>query len=243
MRACALLLLLLFAGPALADPRCALPPDFLAGTRPLPVTTHALESRTLRVLVLGSASVTGPGGSGPDTSWPARLQVLLAEAFPGHTVEVAVRGGRGVTVQDHLALLRAEATSLAPALVIWQAGTVEAARGADLEEMGEALQAGLDRIRRRGADAILMEMQWSRFLRANANVEAYRDKLRLAAAGAGVTLFRRWELMEGWVDVGFLDIERTPAGERRAAVDRLNDCIARALALTVVDGVREAQLR
>ncbi|WP_207536761.1 SGNH/GDSL hydrolase family protein [Sabulicella rubraurantiaca] len=240
MRACALLLLLLLAGPALADPRCAPSSDFLAATRPLPIMAHALGAGTLRVLVLGSASVTGPGGSGPDAAWPARLQVLLAEAYPGRTVEVAVRGGRGVTVQDHLALLRAEATSLAPALVIWQAGTVEAARGSDLEEMSDALQAGLDRIRRRGADALLMDMQWSRFLRANANTEAYRDKLRLAAAAAGVTLFRRWELMEEWVDSGFLDIERTPPGERRAAIDRLNDCIARALALTLAEGVREA---
>ena len=74
MRACALLLLLLLAGPALADPRCAPPPDFLAAARPMPVTAHALEAGALRVLVLGSASVTGPGGSGPDASWPARLQ-------------------------------------------------------------------------------------------------------------------------------------------------------------------------
>ncbi|MFL1460849.1 OpgC domain-containing protein [Roseococcus sp. DSY-14] len=243
MRAAALLLpLLLLAAPAAAQPACpAVPEEVIEAARPLPATLAALNAGTLRVLVLGSASVTGPGGSGPEHSWPARLQALLAAAHPQAVVEVAVRGGRGVSVQDHLALLRQEGPALQPQLVVWQAGTVEAARGADPEEMTEALTAGLDRIRRRGADAILVDMQWSRFLRGNANVEPYRDKLRLAAGGAGAALFRRWELMESWADAGALDLERTPPAARRAALDRLNDCLARSLASLVARGLAEAR--
>ncbi len=243
MRAAAFLLpLLLLAAPAAAQQACPqVPEEITDAARPLPATRAALEAGTLRVLVLGSASVTGPGGSGPDNSWPARLQAILAAAHPAATVEVAVRGGRGVSVADHLALLRQEGPAFRPQLVIWQAGTVEAARNADPEEMTEALTAGLDRIRRRGADAILVDMQWSRFLRGNANVEPYRDKLRLAAGGAGAALFRRWELMEGWVESGALDLERTPAAGRVAALDRLNDCLARALAALVARGVAEAR--
>lgn len=241
MRAAALLLLIL-AAPAAAQAACpAVPEEITDSARPLPATRAALDAGTLRVLVLGSASVTGPGASGPEAAWPARLQALLAEAHPAATVEVAVRGGRGVSVADHLALLRQEGPMLRPALVVWQAGTVEAARGADPEEMTEALTAGLDRIRRRGADAVLVDMQWSRFLRGNANVEPYRDKLRLAAAGAGAALFRRWELMEAWADAGALDLERTPTARRTAALDRLNDCIARALAGMIARGISEAR--
>lgn len=243
MRAAALLLpLLLLAAPAAAQPACPPVPDEVTeAARPLPATLAALNVGTLRVLVLGSASVTGPGASGPEAAWPARLQALLADAHPGRTVEVAVRGGRGVSAADHLALLRQEGPALRPALVIWQAGTVEAARGADPEEMTEALQGGLDRIRRRGADAILVDMQWSRFLRGNANVEPYRDKLRLAAAGAGAALFRRWDLMQSWVESGALDLERIPPRERTAALDRLNDCLARALLAVVERGIAEAR--
>ncbi len=243
MRAAALLLpILLLAAPAAAQPACPpVPEEVMEAARPLPASLAALREGTLRVLVLGSASVTGMGGSGPEASWPARLQALLAAAHPAATVEVAVRGGRGVSVQDHLALLRQEGPAFRPHLVIWQAGTVEAARGADPEEMTEALTAGLDRIRRRGADAILVEMQWSRFLRGNANVEPYRDKLRQAAGGAGAALFRRWELMESWADAGALDLERTPARDRRAALDRLNDCLARSLASMIARGLAEAR--
>lgn len=234
------LLALALAAPARAAPSCPVPPEVLEAARPLPHAARAVAEGWLPVLVLGSASVTGPGASDPAQSWPARLQAHLAAAFPAARVEVTVRGGRGVTVQDHLGILRADPATRAPALVVWQAGTVEAARRADPTEMAEALQSGLDRLRRRGADAVLVDMQWSRFLRANADVEPYRDKLRQAAGGAGAPLFRRWEVMEGWADAGVVDLERTPAPQRTAAQDRLNDCLARSLAALVVEGVREA---
>jgi hypothetical protein len=219
---------------------CPLPPDFAEAARPLPAVAQALERGTLRILVLGSASVTGPAASGPGASWPAQLQARLSLHYPRATLEMAVRGGRGVSVQDHLALLRA-ADATRPALVIWQAGTVEATRGMDPDEMTDALRAGLDRIRGEGADALVIEPQFSRFLRANSNIEPYREKLRLAAAGAGAPLFRRWDLMQHWVEGGGPDLERTPRAQRAAATDRLNECLAAALAELVAQGVNEAR--
>lgn len=234
------LLVLLMLCPALAwaQPSCAPPDDFTDTVRPLPIVAQALHRGTLRVLVLGSASITGPGGSAPERSWPARLEALLAALHPRAQIEMTVRGGRGVSVQDHLALLRQELANPAPHLVIWQAGTVEATRNMDPDEMTEALQDGLERIRALGADAILVDPQFSRFLRANANVEPYRDKLRLAAAGAGATLFRRWELMHHWIEAGVLDLERTPRDARMGAMDRLNDCLARAMTELITAGLR-----
>ena len=58
------------------------------------------------------------------------------------------------------------------------------------EDMSEAVQEAANRLRAsRGelTDLILMDMQFSRFFRANADVEAYRDQLRIAAA-AGLEL-------------------------------------------------------
>lgn len=219
---------------------CPLPPDFSEAARPLPAVAQALERGPLRILVLGSASVAGGAASAPEASWPAQLEAQLSQRYPGRTLEMTVRGGRGVTVQDHLALLRA-ADSERPALVIWQAGTVEATRGMDPDEMTEALQIGLDSIRRHGADAVLIEPQFSRFLRANSNIEPYREKMRLAAAGAGAPLFRRWDLMQHWVENGGPDLERTPRQQRAATADRLNQCIARGLAELIVQGVNEAR--
>lgn len=236
---------LLVAAMAVAPPAqasiCDVPAEVASAARPLPAVARALQARSLRILVLGSGSVTGPGASGPEAAWPARLEAMLAQRHPGVRVELTVRGGRGVTVHDHLALLRESLNAQPPALVLWQAGTVEAVRGLDPDDMGEAMLQGLDRIRRRGADIILLDQQYSRFLRANTNIDAYRDKLRLVAAAAGAPLFRRYDLMQHWVDGGALDLERTARADRGAATDRLNDCVAKALAELIAQGVAEAR--
>ncbi|UPY38552.1 SGNH/GDSL hydrolase family protein [Sediminicoccus sp. KRV36] len=237
-----ILLLGLLAGPLPAHAlSCDVPPEMAGAVRPLPAVARALQAGVLRILVLGSGSITGPGASGPDATWPARLESLLAAAHPGLRVELTVRGGRGVTVHDHLALLREGLNVGMPNLVVWQAGTVEAVRGLDPDDMGEAMLQGLDRIRRRGADMIVMDQQFSRFLRANTNIEPYRDKLRLVAAAAGAPLFQRYDLMQYWVEASALDLERAPRAERGAMTDRLNDCLARALGDLIAQGVAEAR--
>ncbi len=238
----ALAVVALLMSPAAAGATaCDVPPDVLSAARPLPATARALQQGSLRVLILGSGSLTGPGASGPDAAWPARLQALLAARFPGRSVELALRGGRGVSVHDHVALLRDGLAAETPALVLWQAGTVEAVRGLDPDDMGETMRQGLERIRRSGADMIILDQQYSRFLRANANIDPYRDKLRLVAAAAGAPLFRRYDLMQHWVETGALDLERTARADRGAATDRLNDCLARALVELIAQGVAEAR--
>jgi len=241
-RPCLLLAWLFLALPlGAAASVCDMPAEVLGGARPMPAVQRGLQPGPLRVLVLGSGSITGPGASGPDASWPARLQALLEARFPGRAVEISVRGGRGVTVTDHLALLRDGWGGDVPALVMWQAGTVEAVRGLDPDEMGEAIRQGAERIRRRGADLIIMDQQFSRFLRANTNIEPYPEKLRPVAAAAGASFFRRYDLMHSWVESGALDLERAPRAERTALTDRLNDCIARSLSDFIAQGVTEAR--
>ncbi|MCX8132447.1 MAG: GDSL-type esterase/lipase family protein [Roseococcus sp.] len=234
-------LLLAGAPVGASGPACDLPGDFAQAARPLPALSRALERGPVLILALGSGSITGPGSSGPEAAWPGRLQALLSERYPGRSIEVAVRGGRGVSVTDHLALLRESLANETPALILWQLGTVEAVRGMDPDEMTEALRRGLEHIRRRGADVIVVDQQYSRFLRANSNIEPYREKLRLAAAAAGAALFPRYDLMQHWVETGAVDLERTPRPGRTAAVDKLNDCVARALAELIIRGVAEAR--
>ena len=85
-----------------------------------------------------------------------------------------------------------------------------------------------DTLKAAGADAVLIDPQFSRFLRANANVDPYLDALRLVAAAHQVPLLRRWDLMRYWVETEQVDVERAPKPDRVAATDRLNDCLAQA---------------
>jgi acyl-CoA thioesterase I len=224
-----------------AAPACTLPPDMLEEARPLQAAARALELGRLRILVIGSASVLRPDAAEPETAWPARLQAALARRYPDGGITLVVRGARGASVTDNLPRLVQALREAPPALVVWQAGTAELARGMDPAEMTEVMREGLEAIRRAGADVIIMDQQYSRFLRANANVEPYRDKLRLLAGAMGAALVPRYDLMRHWVDTGALDLERAPRGDRAAALERLNACLGEAVAQMIVRGLSEAR--
>lgn len=237
-----LLLAVLLVPTARAESRaCTAPPELLEAGAPLPAMVRAVAAKSLRILVIGGVSVLGPGTSGPEAAWPARLQALLTARRPGVAFEVVVRGRRGINTAE-AGLLLAEEMAKAPAqLVLWASGTVSAVRGLDVDEMVEALNTGLDTLRAAGADAVLIDPQFSRFLRANANVDPYLDAIRLVAAAHQVPLLRRWDLMRHWVETEQVDVERAPKSERVAATDRLNDCLAQAVATLLRDGAAEAR--
>ena len=221
---------------------CDVPPELVDSPVPLAATARALQSGTLRVLVVGSASVLGPGGSGTEAAWPAQLATRLREARPGLRLELEVRGARGMMADEMLAIIHA-ATAPKPHLVVLQAGTVEAARGLDTDWLGRRLNAGLEALRERAVDAVLMDQQFSRFMRANADIDAYRDTVRMAGAVHGAPLLQRYALMQHWADSDRIDIERTPRDRRVAATDQLNACVGEALARLVLDGAADATQR
>ncbi|TPG44198.1 SGNH/GDSL hydrolase family protein [Roseomonas nepalensis] len=220
---------------AAAPTSCEAPPELLDNAAPLPATERALAEGALRVLVVGSASVLGPGSSTPAHAWPARLEASLHESRPALRLEVKVRGGRGLTAADMLPLIEG-ATSPPPHLVIWQVGTVEAARGLEPDWLAGRLATGLEGLKERGIDAVLMDQQFSRFLRANADINAYQDTIRIAAAGQGAAVFPRYELMRHWADTDRIDLERAPRAGRAAMVDLLGDCLGGAIAAFVLRG-------
>lgn len=220
---------------------CTAPPELLEAGAPLPATVRAVAAKSLRILVIGGVSVLGPGTSGPEAAWPARLQALLTARRPGVTFEVVVRGRRGINTAEAGALLAAEMAKSPAQLVLWATGTVSAVRGLEVDELVEALNTGLDTLRAAGADAVLIDPQFSRFLRANANVDPYLDAIRLVAAAHQVPLLRRWDLMRHWTETDQVDVERAPKAERVAATDRLNDCLAQAMVTLLRGGAAEAR--
>jgi hypothetical protein len=236
--------LLLAGGPARAEPpACAAPPEATEAA-PLPGAFAAVNRGELRIMVVGSASAASGGTSSAQAAWPQRLQAVLAERLGPARVRLEVFGARGTTYADHARLIAAEAPRLRPHLVIWQLGTVEAARGMPAEEMSDAVQEAAQRLRTaRGelTDLVLMDMQFSRFLRANANVEPYRDQLRIAASASGAQYFSRWTLMKHWVDTERIDLERAPREKRQEVTDELHDCLARVLAGFVLEGVQRSR--
>ncbi len=229
-----------------ASPACAAPSDLLEAGAPLPRLARVLKPgpkrvARLRLLVAGSASVLGLGTSGAAAAWPQRLAALIEKAHPGLEVDLVVRGGRGLTATETAALIEAEQIRAPADLVIWQSGTVEAARGLDVDLLRETVTAEVERLEAQGSDIVLVDPQFSRFLRANANVDPYRDVLQLVASANSVPLLRRYELMRFWAESDRVDLERAPRDQRVLVADKLNRCLAEAVAALIASGVAGAR--
>lgn len=241
-RLLALLVGLSLAWPAAAalGPGCGAPAEWL-DSPPLRATATGIATGRLRILAVGSASVSGPGVTTPAAAWPARLEALLRERRPDLALTFEVRGTRGATAADQWRQIE-EALRAGPIdLVIWQAGMTEAVRGLPIDDMAATIGQGLQRLHARGVDAVIMGIQYSRFLRANAEVDPYSDALRVLAAAGHAGFFSRYDIMRAWAAAGTVDLERAQRDRRAAEIDKLNDCLARALGAFIRDGVEEAR--
>jgi hypothetical protein len=123
-----------------------------------------------------------------------------------------------------------------PALVIWEAGTVDAARGLDVESFGQALDEGLDALRAAGIDIIVMDMQYGPSTASIIDFGPYIDALRAVAERASVPVFDRYEVMHDWSDNGVFAYDETAPAARMATVRKVYDCLAAGLA----DGIAPA---
>ena len=119
-------------------------------------------------------------------------------------------------------------------MVIWQTGTVEAVRNIASGQFYQTLSDGATAVNEAGADLVLVDPQFSRFLHANANLDPYNQALQQIAAQPDVILFRRFDLMRHWATEGQIDLERTQRGQRLKAVEALHACLGEALARMVI---------
>lgn len=242
------------ASPAFAADRCAAPDEITANTAPLSHVGQVLSRQgALNVLTVGSATVFSPDESiGPgtitglalglsnipksgdlmpsDAAFPMQMANALRQSNPGLKVVVTVKGGRGMLASEMLAIIRSELAAHSYQLVIWQTGTVEAVRNVPSGEFFQTLSDGAATASDAGADLVLVDPQFSRFLHANADVDPYTQALQQVAGQVGVVLFHRFELMRYWSAEGQIDLERTPKSRRTQTVEVLHACLGASLA-------------
>ena len=249
------LAMLCWTGHAAAQDRCAAPADITSNTAPLPAAAAALKAGgTLNVLTVGSATVFSPlealrpgtitaqglglGQATPskqaltqsDAAFPMQMAKALQDAVPNLTVNVTVKGGRGMLATEMLDIIRTELAAHPYQLVIWQTGTVEAVRNIPSGTFYETLADGSAAITQAGADLILVDPQFSRFLHANTDLDPYTQSMQEIAAQPDTILFHRFELMRYWVGEGQIDLERTPKEQRVSTVEALHACLGARLA-------------
>jgi hypothetical protein len=234
--------------PARADTElaCGTPPELTTPSAPLTRVAAALAAGSkLDILALGSGSTVGEnGGSGnpaltfrtPERSFPYRMADALRAMRPGLTVNLTVKGGPNMTADLMLPILRQELKSSHVDLVLWQTGTVEAVQGLRPDGLRGVLEDGSDAVDTAKADLVLIDPQFSRFLRANADLSPYETVLEQMTDGQAVTLFHRFDLTRDWVHSGEIDLERVSPEQRDKTIALLNDCLGQALARYVLTG-------
>jgi acyl-CoA thioesterase I len=228
---------------------CEMPQDLVAPTAPLTHVAAALAANeTVKILALGSGSTVGEtGGAGgpaytyhtPGGSFPYRMIEALQAMRPSARFDLTVKGARNMTAETMSAILREELEAHHYTLVLWQTGTVEAVRGLRPDFFRGVLQEGVDATVQANADMVLIDPQFSRFLRANTDMGPYEGVLQQVAGLPGVSLFRRFDLTQAWVNDGQVDLERVSRDQRDKTVALLNTCLGHALARYVLAGVEE----
>ena len=219
MKRLAILALLL---PGLA--RAACPPVPPAAAAPDEALPSARQGGTLSLLVVGSASTAAPGG------YPQALAAALRAARPGLRLRLDLRGGGGEDAAQGLARLRQALGGGHYDEVLWQLGTVDAVLGARPEDFADSVDAGIAAARAHGAAVVLIDPQFSRFLRANVDLAPYESVLEAAALEPGVVLFPRLAVTTLWAEADGLDPGHVPAAMAASVARRVQVCVGRALA-------------
>jgi len=154
----------------------------------------------LRIVAFGSSTTAGYGASAPAHTYPEVMRRALAPSFPGGVVLVN-QGISGETSREMDGRLH-RVIEAEPDLVIWQTGSNDVTAPVPLETFEQLTRAGLARLRRTGADVVLMEQQFSRNLEAHPDMPAFLQALRAIAQSEGVPCFPRYDWMRGLCESG-----------------------------------------
>ncbi|HEY7296812.1 MAG TPA: GDSL-type esterase/lipase family protein [Xanthobacteraceae bacterium] len=215
-------------------PSCGIPPYLLFSDSQLKrvsATVTATHKLTIAVVGTGSSALAGPDG--PSSAYPARLEAVLSQRLPGIPVKVVTLLRTRETAEDLARGMNKMMQDEKPNLVLWQTGTIDAIRRIDPDNFQSALQDGVRRLRRGGADVILMNMQYSPRTEEMISVAPYADIMRVVAQEQDVPLLDRLEIMRHWSDVGAFDLHAT--GKDNVLARRVHDCIGRAIALLIIN--------
>lgn len=241
-----LLLLLLVAGPAQAEPpkqACEVPAYLLTSESSLPKVKAAVRpDGKLNILVIGSRSSV-IGLSDHSAAFPSRLQAYLTEKLPGVAVEVALELQVKKTAEEMAPTLAKLIEDKKPDLVIWQTGTVDAMRQVDGDDFRNALDEGVAAMQKAGTDVILMNLQYSPRTESMISGSAYLDNMRVVAQQHDAPLFDRFAIMRQWNENGDFDLFSPAPGMELAK--RVHDCLGRALSSFVIETahIKTADLR
>jgi len=215
-------------------PRCGVPDYLLFGDSPLKRVSNVVATqKRLQIAVVGTGSSALAGPDGPPSAYPARLETVLGQRLSGVTVKVVTLLRTRLTAEDLAKGMDKLVADEKPNLVVWQTGTIDAIRRLDPDAFKSALEDGVERLHKGGADVILMNMQYSPRTETMIAVSPYADVMRVVAQHFDTPLFDRLGIMRHWSEAGTFDLY--VVGRDNVLAQRVHDCIGRAIAALVIN--------
>jgi acyl-CoA thioesterase-1 len=211
-------------------PRCAAASPLSALDVPLPrLASRVRQGLPVRIVAFGSSSTQGIGASTPSHSYPSRLQAHLRDAW-AVPVHVLNKGVGGETEVEMMRRLERDVLAANPDLVIWQVGSNAVMRDVALADDERLIASGVRRLKEAGIDVVLMDMQYAPAILRHRDWSAMLRYIGEVARAEKVPVFRRFAIMQSWVESGVFDMAGMVSPDDLHMNDASYACLARLLA-------------
>jgi len=211
--------------------QCDVPAELLRVEVALPNLSERLRAGIpVKIVAIGGASTTGVAAGSPDLAYPHRLQEALDRWYPAVQIIVVNKGVPRQTAQQMLERFPTDVIAEDPVLVIWETGTTDAVRGVEIDDFAAALQGGIDKLKTRSIDIILVDMQFSRSTVTVIDFERYLHTLHQIGEVNELYVFPRFEMMRYWSEQNVFNFDGVAKNERASLAARVYECIGRKLA-------------
>ena len=213
------------------ESRCDVPAELIRVEVTLPHLSERLKAKNpVKIVAVGGASTTGAAAGSPDLAYPHRLQEILDRWYPNIPITVVNKGVPRQTAQQMLERFPSDVLAEDPILVIWETGTTDAVRGVEIDDFAAALQGGIDQLKARSIDIILIDMQFSRSTVTVIDFERYLSTLHRVGEVNELYVFPRFEMMRYWSDQNVFNFDGVAKNERASLAASVYECIGRNLA-------------
>ena len=220
--------------PLHAETECEVPPEMMQVMVKLPHLSARLRAHEpVNIVAIGGASTTGTAAGSPDLAYPHRLQLALAKLFPDAPITVVNKGVPRQSTRQMVGRFATDVIPEDPILVVWETGISDAVRGIEVDDFASAVQAGIDDIKNRSIDMVLVDMQFSRSTATVIDFDRYLTALHRVGDVNEVYVFPRYEMMRYWSEQNIFNFDEVAADERARLAARVYDCIGHKLAQAI----------
>ncbi len=220
------------ASPEPADAqRCRIPEELSRVDFRLARLQATLKARQpVKIVVIGGGSTAGAAAGSPNLAYPHRLQEALSRLWPQAQVTVLNKGVPRQTTEQMVARFASDVFPENPVLVVWETGIDDAVRGIDIDDFAAALQRGIDELKARHIDIVLVDMQFSRKAAAVIDFDQYLNTLHEVGEANGLYVFPRFAMMRYWSEQNVFDFDEVNPARRKSLAAAVYACIGQRLA-------------